>query len=155
MKEASRLMYKIGRIFNFVLFGLYGLWFVLGLVDIIVGAANDDAVRVGNGISGIIFSTIYIAATLVALILAKKAMDALSDDKQNKKEHITMIVVGAISNDIFYLLGGIFGLVAESQDANAESAPKEEAKAEEPAEEAPAEEVVVEEAPAQEEKSEE
>ena len=134
MKHASELMYKIGRIFNFVLFGIYGIWAIFAIVAIATGAAAQSSEAVAAGVYSLIWAILFLAFTLVALILSKKALNALEDGRNNKKEHIIMIVVGAISNDIFYLLGGIFGLIAEGQQANqqpAEEQPKEEEKKDE------------------------
>ena len=133
MKHASELMYKIGRIFNFILFGIYGIWAIFAIVAIATGAAAQSPEAVAAGVYSLVWAILFLAATLVALILAKKALNALEDGRNNKKEHIIMIVVGAISNDIFYLLGGIFGLIAEGQKANQQPAeePKEEEKKDE------------------------
>ena len=113
MKNSSKTMYKIGRIFSYVLLGLAILWCVLSFISIL--KAGDDVER-ASAISNFIMGILYLGAVIVTIILASKALAALENNEVNKKEHITMIVVGAISSDIFYFLGGIFGLIAESQE---------------------------------------
>jgi hypothetical protein len=49
-------------------------------------------------------------------VLVGKAKRELADEsKSNKKPFIVTIVVGAIASNPFYVLGGIFGLIAEGQ----------------------------------------
>lgn len=113
MKNASKTMYRIGRLFNFIFLGLGALLFVLGLIIII---AADDAEGKATGTSCLSIGVFYLVTAIIALILSGKALRAIGDGKENRKPHIIMIVIGAISSDIFYLLGGIFGIIAESQD---------------------------------------
>ena len=121
MKNASNIMYKIGKIFNIVLIVLYAVLIFVGLILAIVGAAGvateteGAAETVGSGISMIVWDTFYLAASIVCLILTKKAMAALNDNSSSIKPHIIMIVAGAICNNVFLVLGGIFGIIAEKQ----------------------------------------
>lgn len=113
MKNASKTMYKIGRIFNFVLLGLAALLIVIYTIIMIVRLANNEGLWYLGTIIGL---TIWLAIIIVTIIFATRAIKAIDEDEKNNAPHITMIVFGAISGDVFYLLGGIFGLVAISQE---------------------------------------
>lgn len=113
MRNASKTMYKIGRIFNFVLLGLAALLIVIYTILMIVHLANNEGLWYLGTIIGL---TIWLAIIIVTIIFATRAIKAIDEDEKNNAPHITMIVFGAISGDVFYLLGGIFGLIAISQE---------------------------------------
>ena len=56
MRESSKTMYKIGRIFSFVLLGLYALLLGIYSILLIVDIIRDNAI--GHDISTIVFSVI-------------------------------------------------------------------------------------------------
>ena len=123
MKKASRIMYTLGVVFNII-----GLILVITLPILGgIGYANPEEVVKQSSqemtvedvkaasLTLIIIGVIYIVVYLVVLILALHAKKAVKNDKRENAPHIIMIVIGAISVDVFYLLGGIFGLVSENQ----------------------------------------
>ena len=134
MRNTQSILYKIGKIINFVLLGIYGLTFLLNLIFLIVDAVND---RIWADNLGTMISMLILAALVIVLIIlcgkfeedAKKApVDALTPV-------ILLMVFGLVSGNWLYLVGGVFGIIAASQEKNAQSEqPKEEAK-EEPKEE--------------------
>ncbi len=123
MSNASKIMYKIGRIFNIIAVIGLAIGFVASLISTIVGVSQMDfenpseeaLAALSLGITGIVVCFLYLVFSVVALIIVGKAIKALKDNTRNVREHVTAIVVGVISGEIFYVLGGIFGLVAESQ----------------------------------------
>ena len=116
MGNASKLMYKIGRIFNLIGIILFAILTAVAVILLIVAAASGEGV--GGAVGYLIWMIIYLVIYIVVYKLAGNALNSIGDGKDNKKPHIIMIVVGAISQDVFYLLGGIFGLIAESQENN-------------------------------------
>lgn len=130
MKNASKAMYTIGRIFNII--ALIGMIIVL-IVGIVLIAKDGTAVAQDeNGVDvevsgralgiillsiGVAFSVVYV----VLFLLAGHASKALNNGRKDNVPHVIMIIIG-VFGDIFYLLGGIFGLVAEHEEADA---PKE------------------------------
>ena len=128
MKKASEIMFKIGNIFTIIYLALGVILFVVGLIGSIgagvaLAAAGGDegaiaaaSAALGSGV-GLIFLGIYFFVTsLICLIVVRKAQRELADEsKSNKKPFIVTIVVGAIASNPFYVLGGIFGLIAEGQ----------------------------------------
>ena len=127
MKKASEIMFKIGNIFTIIYLILGGILFIVGLISSIAagvaiagapdeGAAAAAAAALGSAI-GLIFLGIYFFVTsLICLIVVRKASRELADEsKANRKPFIVTIVVGAIASNVFYVLAGIFGLIAEGQ----------------------------------------
>ena len=128
MKKASEIMFKIGNIFTIIYLVLGVILFVIGLISSIVSgvalaAASGDeaataaaAAALGSAI-GLIFVGLYFFVTsLICLIVVRKAQRELADEsKANRKPFIVTIVVGAIASNYFYVLAGIFGLIAEGQ----------------------------------------
>ena len=128
MKKASEIMFKIGNIFTIIYLALGVILFVVGLISSIaagvalVNAGGDEAAiaaasaALGSAI-GLIFLGLYFFVTsLICLIVVRKAQRELADEsKANRKPFIVTIVVGAIASNYFYVLAGIFGLIAEGQ----------------------------------------
>ena len=125
MRNSSQIMYKIGRIFSFILVGLYALLAILNTIWLIVHIVDGaSAAGITSDVLGIVFALIWIALTIVCIVLATKAIKDMQEDAKNNQPHIIMIVFGAICGDVFYVLGGIFGLIANNQEKNEEQ-PKE------------------------------
>ena len=123
MKTASKVMYTIGRIFNIFAIVVSIIILILGIVciaapDRIAGASEDladaDAAK-AYGIVLVITGVILLVIYAVVCILAGHASRSLNNGRKDNAPHILMIIVG-VFGDIFYLLGGIFGLVAENSE---------------------------------------
>ncbi len=113
MRNASKTMYKIGRVFSFVLLGIAAIVAVLYLILMIVDLANGNGLHYLGNLIGTI---LWLGFIIVVIILASNAIKATEEDNQNPGPHVVMIVFGALSGDVFYLLGGIFGLIANAQE---------------------------------------
>ena len=128
MKKASEIMFKIGNIFTIIYLVLGAILFLIGLISSIVSgvalaAASGDeaavaaaAAALGSAV-GLIFVGLYFFVTsLVCLIVVRKAQKELANEAtSNRKPFIITIVCGAIASNVFYVLAGIFGLIAEGQ----------------------------------------
>lgn len=130
MKKASETMFRIGNIFTILYLALGALLLLIGIIAAIVGGigvaadANDPAAiaALSAGGSCIGWGIYFIATSIVCLILVKKAQRELADEStQNKKPFIVSIVCGAIASNVFYVLAGIFGLIAEGQQGQAKA----------------------------------
>ena len=128
MKKASEIMFKIGNIFTIIYLILGGILFIVGLISSIAAgvalaaAAGDDAAiaaasaALGSGVALIFLGIYFFVTSLICLIVVRKAQRELADEsKANRKPFIVTIVVGAIASNYFYVLAGIFGLIAEGQ----------------------------------------
>lgn len=126
MKSASKIMYTIGRVFN--IFAI-----VIAIVILAVGIAftvspdlqqryvesSEEPVTLemakAAGVALIISGAVMLVVYGIVCALAGHARKALNNGRKDNAPHIMMIIVG-IFGDIFYLLGGIFGLVSESEE---------------------------------------
>ena len=123
MKSASKAMYTIGRIFNIIAILATAVILIIGIVAIVrapqVAAAQDAEVTLEQarqvGITLTIVGAVLIAVYCTLFALATHASKALNNNVKENAPHILMIIIG-VFGDIFYLLGGIFGLIAENSD---------------------------------------
>ena len=136
MRNASSTMYRIGRIFTIVELILGPIFFIVGLIFAIVGGIKDptDAVMISNGSSMIGWGIYLVVVAILCLVFVGKALRELANrNDRNPTPFILTIVFGAIANNVFYVLAGIFGLIADGQDGRQEQ-PKEVEQSEEPKE---------------------
>ena len=119
MTNASKILYTVGKVFNVLEIVATSLALVFGVLVMIFGQqiipdtpmfANMTAMATGTGFS--VGGFVALVWAIVSLVLANNATRALENSREENAPHIVMIVVGVLGN-IFYLLGGIFGLVAE------------------------------------------
>ena len=127
MKNASRTMYNVGGIVNVAYLALGAILFILGLILVIVGSVNNDAAVLSSGSSALGWGIYLLVAAILCFVFVGKAKKELADENtQNNGPFIVTIVFGAISSNPFYVLAGIFGLIAESQERNGQAEPKQE-----------------------------
>ncbi len=132
MKLPTKVMYIIGLILNIII----GLGCIIATIIFGIIMNNKELLQeaVKTDTSGTLtmenIQAVYVALFVVFLILAIFSVIAVwvgvmgikraNDDTERKHGfHITAIILGVLSGNIFYLLGGIFGLVNESEKANA------------------------------------
>ncbi len=125
MKTASKVMYIIGMITNVLLF----IATTLMLVVFIIGKVNPDVANqiaeqlkqtvpyvdqlLGAGIGVTVF---LLVANLIVLIIAISAIKNLNRGTGRVGTHVILMIGGIISWDIFYFLGGLFGIIGGSRD---------------------------------------
>lgn len=131
MRKASRILLLIGAIISIVLVVTF---LILGIVFGVLGSpAAVDAVRAGIKDGSIVVegvtdietaiqvyqsSMLSAAATffvLFALNIANAVLSFIARVKKTKALYILSIVFGGVSGSEVSLLGGIFGLVANSR----------------------------------------
>ena len=121
MKQGSSILYLIGNIINAI--GIV-LMVILGVICI-AGAGSIETVpdsyttytleeyqALTKGVG--VFLLVYAIICLIVYILASKARKAVNNDTKELKPHIIMIVIGVIGSNLFYLIGGILGIVSET-----------------------------------------
>ena len=121
MKAASKILYTIGQIFSYIGLVWWIVMIVLGVILTVggsVAASIEESLPAGmsalaGGITFLVVGLVYLVIYIILIVSARKAKRALGNGVTNNGPHIWMIVLGAISWDFFYLLGGIFGLIAE------------------------------------------
>lgn len=115
MKRASQIMYLIARIFNIIEVVAFLAMVIVGIVLLAnSGTAPEEAkaAAIASGATLLAVGAIFLIIAVIVLILLYKAYNAVTGDTHEKKPHIIMIVLGAFSENVFLLLGGIFGLIA-------------------------------------------
>ena len=138
MKNSSNTMYNIGRIFTIIELILGPIFFLLGLIFAIVAGVVEDAAQLAAPAGTLIgYGIWFLVGGILCLVFVGKAKRELqNENNKNLTPFILTIVFGAIAGNVFYVLAGIFGIVAESQQGQKEE-PKE--VEEKPAEENKAE----------------
>lgn len=127
MRNVQKTLYKIGRIINWVLLGIYGLTFLINLIILIVDAVGGYY-WVDNLASMI--TMVFLAAFIIVLVIldGRFGEEALTATPDNLTPIILLMVFGLISGNELFLVGGVFGIIGGSQEKNAK---EQEAKPEE------------------------
>lgn len=123
MKQGSSILYLIGNIINAI--GIV-LMVILGIICT-AGAGSLTEAEIPESYANYtladyqalvksmgIFLLVYAVICLIVYILASKARKAVNNDTKELKPHIIMIVIGVIGSNLFYLIGGILGIVSET-----------------------------------------
>lgn len=106
METASRVMYSIANIFNWILAIFYAAGIVLSALVMAGVMQNVNGVNLNVGtLVGCIIGFI-VALIIIALVRTAKAKNT------SKGWDILFIVLGVLEVNPFYILGGIFGVVA-------------------------------------------
>ena len=100
MGKASAVMYSIANIFNWILLFLS----LAGIVLSVLGGINVINYN-GLGWGTLAYFVIVFLTTLVIIWMVRKA----KAKGTSKFWDVLFIVVGVLSANIFYILGGIFG----------------------------------------------
>ncbi len=116
MRNARDIMFKIGKIVNYVLIGLGALFFILGIVGLILGAADSESALVASGGSLLGYGIVLLITNLVVLFLAGKANDIIFNGQDNViKGSVFLIILGVVSENIFFILAGIFSILCKDE----------------------------------------
>jgi len=120
MIDASKLMYSIGKIFNIIEIASCAINMIAGIllrifaIDIQAMIEADTTLEQVISSSNIlwILSLVYLILSILFFVISIIIRKNINYSTANTKAHILMIIIGVIIN-IFYTLGGIFGLVGE------------------------------------------
>ena len=107
MEKASKIMYTIANIFTWIV----AIIAILGIVLTSLAIANvlpPEAHPENLGVGYLVFLIIVLIVALVTIALVRKA----KSDNSSKGWDVLFIVLGVLGTNPFYILGGIFGLVA-------------------------------------------
>lgn len=108
MEKASKVMYSIANIFNWILL-LTGIAGIVLLSLMFTGVIPNTSEYEGASLIGAIIAVSVI--TFFALITVLMVRRAKADNSSRGWDFL-FIILGVLSSNIFYILGGIFGLVA-------------------------------------------
>ncbi len=104
MERASRVMYTIANIFNWVDLVLHALLIVFAVLTL----CHVDGFTVSEPIISIVISGIGLLVCLVLISMVRIAKAKNS----SKGWDVLFIVLGVIAWNPFFVLGGIFGVIA-------------------------------------------
>lgn len=105
METASKVMYSIANFFTWILVILS----LTGIVFCALDLANiwhPDLPLLGAG--GLVYYIVILIVALITIALVRKA----KGKNTSKGWDILFLVLGVIGANIFYFLGGLFGLIA-------------------------------------------
>ena len=124
MGKASKILYTVGKVVNVFEIIMTAFALVMGILIAAFGDAVIPSTPAFNwmrmtytGVGMIVGGAVALVISVVTLVLANNATRALENGRTENAPHIVMIVVGFFG-DIFYLLGGIFGIVSENTEPN-------------------------------------
>jgi hypothetical protein len=107
MEKASRVMYKIANIFNWI-------FAVFGIVIIVFSILSGLNVNMGSNFStNLGWSTLWEGIWLLVWAIVLIVLTRIAYKKGSSKGwDVLFLVFGILGWNVFYILGGIFGLVA-------------------------------------------
>ena len=125
MKSASKIFYMIGFVFNVIAIifgGLLLAFSIMGLTDHelflkIVAEVNRGEQLVRDSlILIIVLLSIELVLDIIFLVIILRARKNLNEGNGKLSTHVVLLIAGIFASNLFYLLGGVFGLVAASSD---------------------------------------
>ena len=126
MKNASEIMYKIGKIINIVMIPVSVLLLVVGAVLIATTPVSDqmtpeEVEKIYSASTCIGYGVYFLITSVLSIIICPMKHKEIANGSTEIAPRVFLIVFGAIADNIFYVLAGIFGLVARSQELNSNS----------------------------------
>lgn len=128
MKNASRVLYTVGKVINIIEIVCAVLMIALGAVAIAMPekiAAESAAQGISKydspaevkaaGMTILITAIVLLVVSVIIFALAKKATKSLKNGATDTTPHVIMLVIG-LFGDIFYFLGGFFGIFGANQE---------------------------------------
>ncbi|MCI1735520.1 MAG: hypothetical protein LKM30_07310 [Bacilli bacterium] len=118
MENASKIMYRIANIFNWIALVLGVLCLVLGIVCMvnpnITNGQNTVEEVTAAGITLIVAAVWILIWNILLIVLTRKAAEKGSSQNWD----ILFLIFGILGGSIFYILGGIFGIIGH-EDSHA------------------------------------
>ena len=110
MSKASRVMYSIANFFTWIIVIIC----VVGIVFSIIGMVGklpeglDPQIAKVFGVGGLVGYIFILIVSLITILMVRRA----KAEGTSKGWDVLFLILGIIGGNIFYILGGIFGLVA-------------------------------------------
>ena len=106
MEKAAKIMYRIAKVFAIVGICVGATLALIGMFITIFSVGNNMAA----GLMLLMFGSYYLITHMVSLIVCSRAVFEIECENKEIKYPITNIVLGAISSNPFYIVGGVFNL---------------------------------------------
>ena len=104
MEKASKVMYSIANFFTWIVV-------ILCIVSIVFSSLSLAHVIDGNqflGVGSLVATIVILVVSLITIWMVRRAKDS----KSSKAWDLLFLILGIFGSNIFYILGGIFGLIA-------------------------------------------
>ena len=107
MEKASAVMYSIANFFTWIIA-------LLAIAGIVFSGLAIAGVQVGTldlskfGVGTIIYCAIILIVALITIAMVRRAKTAGT----SKAWDVLFLILGIVGANIFYFLGGLFGLIA-------------------------------------------
>jgi hypothetical protein len=125
MEDASRIMYKIANVLNWILlvlcvfFLIFGIVFVANPSGILSGNSNLTAnghPATADDITAAGLALIFVSIWLIIIDVLFIVFTRIAAKKGSSQGwDILFLVLGILSGSLFYFLGGLFGVIAKNQ----------------------------------------
>ena len=119
MKKASQLMFLIGKIINIIAIIVLGIFMAIGSF-ILAGTLikNRGAMLFIAGAVIFIIAMIILCIPVILFIICSKQNKKIVEGSMETGPRVDLIIIGVFTDNIFYILSGIFSLVARNQELN-------------------------------------
>ena len=107
MEKASKVMYSIANIFNWIMVVFCIVGIVLSSLSI-AGKLGSDLKLDFVGVGSLIMFIIVLVFCLITIWLVRMA----KKNNSSKGWDVLFIIIGILDWNIFYFLGGVFGVIA-------------------------------------------
>ena len=119
-------MYKIGKIINIIMIPVSVLLIVIGAVLIATTPVStemtpEELQKIASASTCIGYGVYFLITSVLSIIICPKKHKEIANGNMEIAPRVFLIVFGAIADNIFYVLAGIFSLVARSQELNSNS----------------------------------
>ena len=105
MEKASAVMYSIANFFTWILVILAATGIVFCALDL-ANVWHPNLPLLGAG--GIVYYVIVLIVALITIAMVRRA----KADYSSKAWDVLFLILGIFQGNIFYVLGGLFGLIA-------------------------------------------
>ena len=105
MEKASKVMYSIANFFTWVIVVLCIVGIVFSSLEMAGVLATEGKLL---GVGSLVGLIIVLIVSLITIWMVRRA----KSDNTSKLWDVLFIILGFFGGNIFYVLGGIFGLVA-------------------------------------------
>jgi uncharacterized membrane protein HdeD (DUF308 family) len=114
MEDASKVMYKIANVFNWLALVLGVLFIILSIVffanpNTPVNGQTDPESVTAIAVTFLVLGIWWIILPLVLIFTTRRAY--AKESSQNWD--IVFLILGILSGSLFYILGGAFGIAAK------------------------------------------
>ena len=122
MKKASETMFLLGKIVNIIAIIILGIFIAIGsFVLASQFAKGRGAMLFIAGVIILIIGLIILCIPIVLLIICSKQNKKIVEGSMETGPRVALIIIGVLTDNIFYILSGIFSLVARNQELNGKS----------------------------------